>query len=141
MSRPAGHRLPEACARPRQEIANVEKLVGTSGLRSFPWDRSHHRQVARPCSTSAQGWASGTSVRLRRPPLAGHGYWAAGLAWPSPPVPRHTKDDEVSEREHRLGIRPARGDRNGLYGSMSQRRAAVRAQPGRRPRFSLKSRD
>lgn len=27
------------------------------------------------------------------------------------------------------------------YGSMSQMRAAVRAQPGRRPRFSLKSRD
>jgi hypothetical protein len=32
-------------ARRRREIANVEKLVGTSGLRSLPWHAMYIRQI------------------------------------------------------------------------------------------------
>jgi hypothetical protein len=32
-------------ARRRREIANVEKLVGTSGMRSLPWHAIYGRQI------------------------------------------------------------------------------------------------
>jgi hypothetical protein len=46
MSRP--RRRPAARglrARRRREIANVEKLVGTSGMRSLPWHAIYSRQI------------------------------------------------------------------------------------------------
>jgi hypothetical protein len=32
-------------ARRQREIANVEKLVGTSGMRSLPWHAMYSRQI------------------------------------------------------------------------------------------------
>jgi hypothetical protein len=46
MSRP--RRRPAARGlrgRRRREIANVEKLVGTSGMRSLPWHAIYSRQI------------------------------------------------------------------------------------------------
>jgi hypothetical protein len=129
-----------------QSIGAVEAVTcrsATTSPRFGQLKASHQANAAlgifEPCPRSVrlskEGRGAAFAVRMRSScgssrNLAPLALRPARSMWPTGAAPSQRAESSP-------GSMPAEP----TYGSMSQMRAAVRAQPGRRPRFSLKSRD